>query len=431
MRALEHLHPIQNVSAVVVCRTVVQKPHSFTDLFHTRVVKFNEIFPQSRESRKAEIMKKIFVLILVHLWLVILFASTNAQDFKTMRDGIEYAELEKAIGEKPVRMNLLRLDLTKVRLDVVHAMDAAIGLEKTSSIAARHGAFAAINAGFFRLDTSIFAGDAAGVLKIDGEILSESFNNRSALLIENGKKSTTVNFYQLTMSRIAMVGKRKIDISGINRERKNDDLVLFTPAFNRTTLTDKQGVEIVIKRRRVVKILENQGSTEIPRNGFVLSASGKFREQILSLLKTNSKIEIMDYISTPEQKAAVDADLAEDIVAGVPQLIKNGKIDITWEREKSSKAFVETRHPRTAVAKLKDGKFLMITVDGRSEASAGIGLEDLARLLLEFGAVDAMNLDGGGSTTMFLDGKIVNRPSDKEGERRVSDAILVFPRKKN
>jgi exopolysaccharide biosynthesis protein len=206
---------------------------------------------------------------------------------------------------------------------------------------------------------------------------------------------------------------------------------LFTPAFNRTTLTDKQGVEIVIKRRRVVKILENQGSTEIPRNGFVLSASGKFREQILSLLKTNSKIEIMDYISTPEQKAAVDADLAEDIVAGVPQLIKNGKIDITWEREKSSKAFVETRHPRTAVAKLKDGKFLMIIVDGRSEASAGIGLEDLARLLLEFGAVDAMNLDGGGSTTMFLDGKVVNRPSDKEGERRVSDAILVFPRKKN
>jgi exopolysaccharide biosynthesis protein len=71
----------------------------------------------------------------------------------------------------------------------------------------------------------------------------------------------------------------------------------------------------------------------------------------------------------------------------------------------------------------------MITVDGRSEASAGIGLEDLARLLLEFGAVDAMNLDGGGSTTMFLDGKVVNKPSDKEGERPVSDAILVTLRK--
>ena len=120
----------------------------------------------------------------------------------------------------------------------------------------------------------------------------------------------------------------------------------------------------------------------------------------------------------------------EDIINGVPQLIKNGKIEITWEQEKSSKSFVETRHPRTAVAKLKDGKFLMITVDGRSEESGGIGLEDLAKILLEFGATDAMNLDGGGSTTMFLDGKIVNKPSDKEGERKVSDAILVFPRKK-
>jgi exopolysaccharide biosynthesis protein len=122
---------------------------------------------------------------------------------------------------------------------------------------------------------------------------------------------------------------------------------------------------------------------------------------------------------------------SEDIVAGVPQLIKDGKIDITWEQEKSSKSFVETRHPRTAVAKLKDGKFLMITVDGRSESSGGIGLYALAALLLEFGATDAMNLDGGGSTTMFLDGKVVNHPSDKEGERKVSDAILVFPRQKS
>jgi exopolysaccharide biosynthesis protein len=89
---------------------------------------------------------------------------------------------------------------------------------------------------------------------------------------------------------------------------------------------------------------------------------------------------------------------------------------------------VETRHPRTAVAKLRDGKFLMITVDGRSESSGGISLYDLAKLLLELGAIDAMNLDGGGSTTMYLEGKVVNQPSDKEGERKVSDAIIATPR---
>ena len=120
----------------------------------------------------------------------------------------------------------------------------------------------------------------------------------------------------------------------------------------------------------------------------------------------------------------------EDITNGVPQLIKDGKIDITWEQEKATKSFVETRHPRTAVAKLKDGKFLMITVDGRTDESAGIDLYDLSKLLLELGATDAMNLDGGGSTTMFLDGKVVNTPSDKEGERKVGDAVLVTLRRK-
>ena len=123
---------------------------------------------------------------------------------------------------------------------------------------------------------------------------------------------------------------------------------------------------------------------------------------------------------------------AEDIIGGVPQLVRDGKIEITWEQEKASRDLVEKRHPRTAAATLKDGKFLLATIDGRQEGwSVGMTLPELAALLLELGATDAMNLDGGGSTTMFLDGKIVNKPSDKEGERAVGDAILIFPRKKS
>ena len=72
----------------------------------------------------------------------------------------------------------------------------------------------------------------------------------------------------------------------------------------------------------------------------------------------------------------------------------------------------------------------MVTVDGRQPGvSVGMNLYELADYLLSIGAVDAMNLDGGGSTTMFLDGKVVNTPSDKEGERKVGDAILVTLRK--
>ena len=74
----------------------------------------------------------------------------------------------------------------------------------------------------------------------------------------------------------------------------------------------------------------------------------------------------------------------------------------------------------------------MITVDGRQPGvSVGMTLQELADYMLSLGATDAMNLDGGGSTTMYLDGKVVNTPSDKEGERKVSDAMVVTSRNKS
>ena len=386
-------------------------------------------------------MKKIFVFLWVHLWLIFLCLAINAQEFKTVQDGIEYAEMTREIDKLPVRMNLLRLDLTKVRLDVVHAMDAAIGVEKTSSIATRYGAFAAINAGFFRLDNSIFAGDAAGVLVIDNNVISESVNNRIALFIDNfDPNQTIVKFAHININGVVRIKKKELHYSGINRERKENELIKYTSYFHRTTLTDNDGLEIIVKKGKITEINAGKGNSVIPPDGFVISASGKMRDEILPFLKVGRKVK--EFTVTPfeaskegfpneESNRTMKAfSRSEDITNGVPQLIKDGRVEITWEQEKTNKSFVETRHPRTAVARLKDGKFLMITVDGRSEASGGIGLEDLAKLLLELGATDAMNLDGGGSTTMFLDGKVVNKPSDKEGERRVSDVILVFPRKK-
>lgn len=373
-------------------------------------------------------MKKVFVVICVYFWLVFFYLSIPAQNFRGVQDGVEYAEMTREIENQPVKMHLLRLDLTKVRLDVVHAMDAAIGLETTSSMAARHGAIAAINAGFFRLDRSIFAGDAAGVLMIDGKLLSESHNGRTALTINNLWSKTEVFINHLSLSQTVSVGNRTFEVTGINRQRGENDLIIYTPEFNFTTLTDKNGLEFIVRNNKIFRYFNQKGSVEIPSNGFVISASGKFREQLLEVVRRNARITLGRHWETFDFKTYPNTLKVEDIVGGVPQLIRDGKIEITWEQEKSSKSFVETQHPRTAVAKLKDGKFLMITVDGRSEASGGIGLRELAEFLLEMGATDAMNLDGGGSTTMFLDGKIVNQPSDKEGERRVSDAILVFPR---
>ena len=213
-------------------------------------------------------------------------------------------------------------------------------------------------------------------------------------------------------------------------------MIIYTREFNRSTLTGKDGLEIIVQDGKIIWIEDGKGSNLIPERGFVISASSKFRDNLIGKIKIGQSASIgtQSYpfgFGTKVKPEKFVSRTIEDMVAGVPQLIKNGKIEITWEQEKSNKSFVETKHPRTAVAKLKDGKFLMVTVDGRQpNFSVGMNLQELAEFLLELGAVDAMNLDGGGSTTMFLDGKIVNKPSDKEGERKVSDAILVTPRAK-
>lgn len=369
------------------------------------------------------------LLVLALCSLCVLCGQSYSQDFKTLQPGIEYAEVTKEISGLKVNMNLLRLDLTKVRLDVHHAFDKTIGVDTTSNIAMQHGAFAAINAGFFRLDNSVWAGDPAGVLMIDGELLSEPSNDRIQLFISNERSRTNVLFERIDISEAVRFGKETVKLAGINRERKKDDLVMYTPEFGRTTLTDNNGIEVVVVSGLVASVTRDLGNSVIPPNGFVVSASGTSYSQLSDAYRGESLVRIRrQWTGLPDMNMDNLSDL--DIVAGVPQLIKNGKIDITWEQEKSSRSFVETRHPRTAVAKLKDGKFLMITVDGRTESSGGIGLQDLAEYLLSLGATDAMNLDGGGSTTMFVDGKVVNHPSDKEGERKVSDAILVTPRHK-
>jgi exopolysaccharide biosynthesis protein len=91
----------------------------------------------------------------------------------------------------------------------------------------------------------------------------------------------------------------------------------------------------------------------------------------------------------------------------------------------ANKSFVTKRHPRTCLC-LTEKELLLITVDGRSEVAAGMSLPELQAFLQTSGCTDAINLDGGGSTTMWLQGKgIVNHPSDKTGERKVANAIII------
>ena len=122
---------------------------------------------------------------------------------------------------------------------------------------------------------------------------------------------------------------------------------------------------------------------------------------------------------------------------GGPRIVRDGVPSIEYEQESLSAAFATDRHPRTAVGFSRDEKTLfLVTVDGRQPGhSVGMSLEELAHLMLSqlrlftrsrASAHQAINLDGGGSTTMVVREQVVNRPSDQTGERPVVNALLVI-----
>ena len=119
------------------------------------------------------------------------------------------------------------------------------------------------------------------------------------------------------------------------------------------------------------------------------------------------------------------------LVGGRPAIVAEGASlhDASGVFSGAPSAFATMRHPRTAVGIGRSGTLLLlVTVDGRQETSVGMSLQELAELMLELGAVDALNLDGGGSTTAVVRGEIASSPSDASGERTVANALLLVLR---
>ena len=359
----------------------------------------------------------------------------GSQEFRTVGRGLEYLKIirgQKSENEAtgPWLINLLRVDPRQLRLRTAHALDEGVGLETTSSLAARYRAIAAVNAGFFRT-TGTYRGEPSGVLVVNGKLISEPLEGRAAAgFIESALGSELIFGHLKFSGRVALGRGRGLSIAGLNRPRGDNELIVYTPEFHRNTLTTPDGVEVICRRNRVIRVRDGEGSLTIPIDGFVLSACGSAREWMLANLRAGSMIRL-DLALTPIESEKAEAwKRASFIVGGGPQLIREGKVAITFEEEKVAPLFVNDRHPRTAIAQLKGGRVLLATVDGRQpEVSAGMTLPEFAQLLLEFDASEAINLDGGGSTTMVVNGKLVNNPSDQTGERPVSDAILLIPRR--
>ncbi|HZE83734.1 MAG TPA: phosphodiester glycosidase family protein [Puia sp.] len=113
-------------------------------------------------------------------------------------------------------------------------------------------------------------------------------------------------------------------------------------------------------------------------------------------------------------------------VGGGPALIHDGKIMITNKEEQVFPYGENDKHPRTAMGYTRDGRLIVLAVEGRFPGIAeGATLEEEAKILLDLGCYEALNMDGGGSSCLLVNGKETIRPSDKEGQRPLPTVFLI------
>jgi len=343
---------------------------------------------------------------------------------------LEIQEIQRDLAhpEGPWKIHVLEVDPKRIEVRVAHAYDAAIGLETTAALALRQGALAAINGGYFQME-GLLAGDSRGALQIEGRLLSEPDRGRASVGFYDRDGIVRSVFGRLSFGgEVRLADGEVIPIDGLNRRREPSEIVLYTPEFHRTTLTSSEGAEVVIDNGHITEIRQGSGSSAIPSAGVVLSIGSERVKEVLPQMRSGASLsvqtELLPLLPDPEG----DWRKAEFIVSGGPLLLWQGRRLEEPEKESISRVFFLARHPRTAVGVRADGTLLFVTVDGRQpEESVGMSIPELTDLMLELGSVSAVNLDGGGSTTMVVEGRIVNRPSDM-APRRNADAILIFPR---
>jgi hypothetical protein len=172
--------------------------------------------------------------------------------------------------------------------------------------------------------------------------------------------------------------------------------------------------------------------------GQILGATTRPRGAVAFRARRGRTLLLFDRVTAERQGPAYRTRLgsrsndwarAPDAVGGAGLLLIDGRPIDDWADERLAAGFDTTRHPRTMIG--DDGRAIwLVTIDGRQPSrSLGMSFAELQGLARRLGLRSALNLDGGGSTTMVVHGHVVNHPSDEAGPRKVSDAIVVLPRK--
>lgn len=381
--------------------------------------------------------------------------ATHAQagDSAAVRElapGVTYQRITDAAGPWVMHVVRVRLRQPGVELRVARAHDQLRGRESTTAMARRltNGAdtvLAAVNADFFQLSS----GENENNQVIDGEwwkglqLTDSPYDTYDNVHIQFAMDARRHPY----MERFVLDGRAWVKgvptpILGVNfnPSGKPEGTALYTWRYGATTPRDttrltaeaalasvgRRGDTLLYVRRGPVS---SASGSVIPNDGAVLAAYGAgLRTREVQAMADGDTVRLL---LVPRPRLAAGAS-PSFIVGGWPRILRDGAnvAPDAPTAEGTISRNAEMRHPRTAVGFSRDSATLvLLSVEGRSARSAGMTTSELAVAMLRFGAWQAMNFDGGGSTSMVIDGALVNVSSDPAGEREVGNALLVLKRR--
>jgi hypothetical protein len=220
-------------------------------------------------------------------------------------------------------------------------------------------------------------------------------------------------------------GITRISLRGVNRPRGPDGIVAYTRRWGPRT-PGSSGRELVLRAASDPRLAV--GSQTVFEATGIRNAGGYISDDEIALSGNGDGAwdleQLWARIAKGEVNPVVSLDIGsgpETLIGTRPLLVRDGSI-----LPHSRSSFARTRHPRSIVASRADGTILLVVIDGRHRHRRGMSLIDAARFMRSLGAVDAANLDGGGSSALVVGGRLHSRPSGHE--RQVATALVVVPR---
>ncbi|HEX2295752.1 MAG TPA: phosphodiester glycosidase family protein [Actinomycetota bacterium] len=332
----------------------------------------------------------------------------------------------------PNRIRALRVDASReLSLDTVLANDKIPGHETTSSMAERKGAIAAINGDYTLVPSDPGAGRPVNLFATDGELITSSLIWGRNFAVSHDEQSAYVGHPSVSITalqhdsgalwRIRDWNEQQVEPSGYSVYTPEGGS-LFRPPEDACSvrLAAPAAVEwnedgTGVQQDLLVETFRCSERRMARRGGIVLSAPQGSR-QAAAMERSLAVGETISLTWSAGWPGVLDT------IGGNPTLLEDGVITA----EDCDTSYFCDRNPRTGVGVTESGRILLVTVDGRQEKSVGMTPVQFAKLMRYLGATWALNLDGGGSTAMWVEGELVNRPSDVP-ERAVGSALLVLP----